>query len=43
MVLVAAMGSRPSGGFYIQVAGVYRQGADLYVRVREVSPAWAAA
>jgi hypothetical protein len=40
MVLVAAMGTKPTGGFHIQVDGVYRQGADLYVRVHEESPAF---
>lgn len=38
MVVVAAMGSRPSGGYDIEVEGVHRQGETLYVVVQETSP-----
>jgi hypothetical protein len=38
MVVLAAMGSRNSGGYSIRIDGVYRQGSDLDVRVRQVSP-----
>lgn len=38
VVVVAAMGSRPSGGYDIEVEGVHRQGETLYVVVRETSP-----
>ncbi|GAC1682490.1 MAG: hypothetical protein NVS9B3_00110 [Gemmatimonadaceae bacterium] len=38
MVIVAAMGSRPTGGYSIGIDGVYDGGARLYVAVRETSP-----
>ena len=39
MVIVASMGARPTGGYWIEVEGVHRRGSDLYVVVQEVSPA----
>jgi hypothetical protein len=39
MVVAAAMGSRPSGGFGIEIESVHSRGADLYVHVRERRPA----
>lgn len=38
LVIVAAMGSRPSGGHVIAVESVHRAGETLYVVVRETSP-----
>ena len=38
MVVVAAMGSRPTGGYDIEVESVHREGETLYVVVRETSP-----
>lgn len=38
MVIVAAMGTRPSGGFAIEIRGVYELDGDVFVEVREVSP-----
>lgn len=38
MVMVAAMGSRPTGGYGIEVESVHRDGESLYVVVRETSP-----
>lgn len=39
MVIVAAMGTRPSGGFSIHIDHVYEQDGRVTVVVREVSPA----
>ncbi len=38
MVVLAAMGSRPTGGYDIEVESVHRDGKSLYVVVRETSP-----
>lgn len=38
MVILAAMGSRPTGGYSIEVESVHRDGETLYVVVRETSP-----
>ena len=38
MVIIAAMGSRASGGYTISVEGVYTSGGELYVDVLERSP-----
>lgn len=38
MVILAAMGSRPTGGYGIEVESVHRDGASLYVVVVEASP-----
>lgn len=38
MVIVASMGTRPTGGYFIEVEGVHRSGSDLYVTVHESSP-----
>lgn len=38
MVLVAAMGHRPTAGYLISIEGVYESGGNLFVDVREVSP-----
>ncbi len=38
MVIVAAMGSRPTGGYTISIEGVYTSGGELYVDVLERSP-----
>ena len=38
MVIIAAMGSRPSGGYTISVEGVYTSDGELYVDVLERSP-----
>jgi hypothetical protein len=38
MLVVAAMGTRATGGYTISVAGVYRDQSRLFVVVREVSP-----
>lgn len=37
-VVVASMGTRPSGGYSIAIEGVYEADGKLYVEVREVSP-----
>lgn len=39
ILVVAAMGSRPTGGYAIAVDAVSRDGDDLFVRVEERSPA----
>ena len=38
MVLVAAMGQRPTGGYLITIDGVYEHNDTLYVDVLEQSP-----
>ncbi len=38
MVIVAAMGSRPSGGFSIQVEGIHEDDGALHVVIHEQSP-----
>lgn len=38
MVILAATGTRPSGGYGIGVDSVYRHDGSLIVKVREVSP-----
>ena len=38
MVVLAAMGSRPTGGYDIQAESVHRDGESLFVVVRETSP-----
>jgi hypothetical protein len=38
MLVVAAMGSRPTGGYSVRIDGVYRAGDRLYVVVEESSP-----
>lgn len=38
MVVLAAMGSRPTGGYAIEVEAVHREAGTLYVVVRETSP-----
>ena len=38
MVILAAMGSRPTGGHDIEVESVHRHGESLFVVVRETSP-----
>jgi hypothetical protein len=38
MIVVAAMGSRPTGGFAVSIEGVYRTDQKLYVVVKEISP-----
>lgn len=38
LVVLAAMGSRPTGGYGIGVGSVHREGETLYVVVRESSP-----
>lgn len=38
MVIVAAMGARPTGGFSIAIERVYRSADRLFVEVRERSP-----
>src|SRR5688572_11745267 len=37
-VVVASMGTRPSGGYSITIEGVFEADGQLYVEVREVSP-----
>lgn len=39
MLIVATMGTRPSGGHSIEIDGVYAAGGRLHVAVREVAPA----
>lgn len=38
IIVVAAMGSRPTGGFSVSIEGVYRTDQKLYVVVKETSP-----
>jgi hypothetical protein len=38
MLVVAATGTRPSGGFAVQVTGVMQRGTDLEVTVLETCP-----
>lgn len=38
MVIAAAMGGKPTGGFSITIEGIDRSGSDLYVTVVETSP-----
>lgn len=38
MVIVAAMGTRSSGGYSIEVPSVYESQSRLYARVRQTSP-----
>lgn len=38
MVIVASMGTRPTGGYAITIDGVYDADGKLYVAVRETSP-----
>lgn len=38
VVIVAAMGSRPTGGYDIEVESVHRDGESLFVVVRTTSP-----
>jgi hypothetical protein len=40
MVVVAAMGRHPTGGFEISIEGVYESGGELFVDVLERSPGW---
>lgn len=37
-LVVVSMGERPSGGYAIEVEGVFQSGGSLYVSVLEVSP-----
>jgi len=37
-VIVASMGTRPSGGYSITIEGVFEADGQLYVAVREISP-----
>jgi PrcB C-terminal len=39
MLIVAAMGSRPTGGYVITIEGVFESSRGLTVRVRSISPA----
>ena len=39
MVVAAAMGTRPSGGYSVSVSAVYQQDGTLFFRIREASPA----
>lgn len=39
MLVVAAMGTRPTGGYEIRIEAVYRADDQLYVVVEETSPA----
>ena len=38
MVVAAAMGTRPSGGYSVSVSAVYQQDGTLFFRIREASP-----
>lgn len=38
LVILAAMGSRPTGGYDIEVESVHRDGESLYAVIRETSP-----
>ena len=38
MIIFAAMGTRPTGGYQIEIAQLYRRGDDIYAVVRETSP-----
>lgn len=38
MVIVAAMGGRPTGGYSIAIESAHEAGATVYVTVREISP-----
>ncbi|MES2521447.1 MAG: protease complex subunit PrcB family protein [Gemmatimonadota bacterium] len=38
VLIVASMGSRPTGGYSIDIPNVYESGGQRYVVVREVSP-----
>lgn len=38
MIIFAAMGTKPSGGYHIDIEGLYRRGADIYVVVAETMP-----
>jgi hypothetical protein len=39
VLIVASMGSRPTGGYGIEIPNVYESGGQRYVVVREISPA----
>ena len=38
MIIFAAMGEKPSGGYHIDIEGLFRRGDDMYVVVRETFP-----
>ena len=38
MIIFAAMGTRPTGGYAIEIAQLFRRGDDIYAVVRETSP-----
>lgn len=38
MVVAASMGTQPTGGYLVEIAGVRREGEELTVVVRETSP-----
>ena len=38
MIVFAAMGGKPTGGYSIEIVQLYRRGADMYAVVRETSP-----
>jgi hypothetical protein len=38
IILLAAMGTRPTGGYAIDIAPVYQQDGELYAVVQETSP-----
>ncbi|HEX6966529.1 MAG TPA: protease complex subunit PrcB family protein [Gemmatimonadaceae bacterium] len=38
MIVLAAMGTKPTGGYAISIDGVYRSGSYLYASVTETSP-----